>query len=601
MNAFDRFLSASCILSRRVYSVAIIVFALTGVLSLRGSTASAIAQDTSNAGTTSSPGTGAPNAPAAPRRSARKPFRAARLTYLEGEVRVEQASSPANSAAVVNMPLVEGTVISSGADGQAEIEFEDGSLARLTPNSGLSLLNLSVDSSGSYQTRIALLGGLAYFELRAGTRYIYTVDVGGDVISPVENATIRINFDEPPAVVAVLDGTAHLVSAGGSNTDATAGQTVQTNADADSQGSTLMVKQMIAPETWDRWNEDRDAIAANESDSQTDARTNFAGSQGYGWSDLDANGSWYDVPGHGKVWQPDIAATQDGSAGTSADQAQGQTPDQSADQFGDQPTDPSGDLASGDANGFDPYGFGSWAYTPVGYAWASGYGWGWLPYRCGLWSFYSGFGWGWSPNSYCGSYGFAGFGYGYGYGGGLNFGTVPPHYRRPHRPIPGPGPIHPILRGRSGGPVPVVPVHALGGDRAIAGTIVQRLQPIDSGFAQSGGSVLGSALRRDYPIDSRTHTPVTGLFAATPFAPAAGSNARAAWQSGSTAYGEPRSPYAPLRPLPGQTYEGLNHSTPGNRPAPTQGQRQSARPAQRSSAPAAAHSAPAASSSSKGK
>ena len=92
------------------------------------------------------------------------------------------------------MPLVEGTVISAGADGQAEIEFEDGSLARITPNSGLSLVNLSVDSSGTYQTRIALLGGLSYLELRAGTKYVYSVDAGGDIISPIENATIRVKF-----------------------------------------------------------------------------------------------------------------------------------------------------------------------------------------------------------------------------------------------------------------------------------------------------------------------------------------------------------------------------------------------------------------------
>ena len=71
-------------------------------------------------------------------------------------------------------------------------------------------------------------------------------------------------------------------------------------------------------------------------------------------ADLDANGSWYNVPGQGQVWQPTIAEDTD----------------------------------------FDPYGYGSWvAYPSVGYVWASGYPWGWTPFHCGHWSYWNGFGW----------------------------------------------------------------------------------------------------------------------------------------------------------------------------------------------------------------
>ena len=499
------------------------------------------------------------------RRSARKPFRSARLTYIEGDVRVEQANSTANSVAVINMPLVEGTVISSGPEGQAEVEFEDGSLARLTPNSGISLVNLSVDSSGNYQTRISLLGGLIYLELRAGTRYTYTVDAGGDIITPVENSTIRVSFDEPPASVAVLDGTAHLTTASKSFVDATAGQTVQADP---SDGGVLLVKSGITPETWDQWNEDRDQAAANEASNQTNARDKYAGNQGYGWSDLDANGNWYDVPGHGQVWQPDLAAAP-----------------------GDQ--DASADQAPVDNSGFDPYGYGSWAWTPTGYAWASGYGWGWLPYRCGLWNYYSSFGWGWSPNSYCGVFGFAGYGYG---GYGFNLGILPPRYRHPVRPIPGPGPIHPILRGHSG-PVPVSPLHRVAEDRVIAGVTAHPLQPSNSGLTERSGSVLGAGLRRDYPVNSQSHTPETGIFAATRGIPAAGSNARRAWQPVGQAGGPIRGTYSPQRPVPGQIYENGNRQMPVNRPAPAPVERQApSAPRYSPPPPPASHSAPAASS-----
>ncbi len=544
------------------------------------------------------------------RAAAPRPFRAARLTYLQGSVQVEQANATTNSMAVINMPLVEGTVVSTGGDGQAEIEFEDGSMARLTPNSGVSLLNLSADSSGIFHTRIALLGGLAYFELRAGTNYQYSVDAGGDAISPIENATVRVNFDQPPAVIAVLDGSVHVASATGSGgVEANAGQTVRSdNSGGETAGGLYMTKPVIAPESWDRWNEDRDAAAEQEAGSATDARSRFAGNQGYGWSDLDANGSWYDVPGRGEVWQPDLAAN-----GQAGDQAGDQGADQGADQGGDT----GGDQAaadSGQANAvqaaFDPYGYGSWVWTPAGYSWASAYAWGWLPYRCGQWSWFDDFGWGWTPSPVCGLFGFGGYGYG-GYGYGVNLGPGPGGYRRPHRPIPAPGPIHPVLRGPGTGPVPVPPVHRIGQERLIAGVRVQPLQPLGSGFGAGGGG-LGSALRRDYPIDMRTHTAVVGVVATTHGDAGTGANLRAAWQPlGGTAirrpygavaqrpyYTSPRYPSQrqEVRPPEGQYAPGGNA---GRNPGPGVGRpgempRPSAPSAPRPSPPPApaSHSAP---------
>jgi hypothetical protein len=493
-----------------------------------------------------------------------KAFRAARLTFLEGEVHVERANGSAKDTAVLNMPLLEGSVISTAQDGQAEIEFEDGSLVRLTPNSGLSLVNLSADSSGNFHTRMSLIGGLAYLELRAGTKYQYSLDAGGDVISPIENATIRVNLDEPPAIVSVLDGSAHIASAHGSDADATAGQTIRT--DAASEGGVYMIKQAIAPESWDQWNEDRDEAAATQAGSQTAARQKFAGDQGYGWSDLDANGSWYDVPGHGEVWQPYIAQPAD------------TTPDD-----GDQ-SGPAGALASS----FDPYGFGSWVYTPAGYGWASGYGWGWLPYRCGTWSYWDNFGWGWSPGYGCDLLGYGGYGY------GLNFGRVPRFYHRPGRPVPGPAPIHPVLKGR-GAPVPLQTASAAGGARVIAGNTVQPLPPIGGGYTPRGGLAVGSGLRKDYPIDTATHEPVLGL-EATHTLPTYTSHMRAAWQpSGRTPASGPQS-VSVQRPIYNPANPAATRIAPVSRPAPSN---QSYRPApsyaptQRQPAAAPSYSPPA--------
>src|SRR5580698_1636674 len=66
------------------------------------------------------------------------PIRAARLTSSQGTVTVTDGNNP-SAPAQMNLPLLAGVQIATGNDGQAEIEFEDGSVARLTPNSVLSL------------------------------------------------------------------------------------------------------------------------------------------------------------------------------------------------------------------------------------------------------------------------------------------------------------------------------------------------------------------------------------------------------------------------------------------------------------------------------
>ena len=256
--------------------------------------------------------------------------RAARLSFVSGSVSVDKSDNTSTLAGQLNMPIAEGQRVTTGDEGQAEIEFEDGSLLRLTPHTSITVSALGFDSNGNSQTQLVLLHGLTYAELRATTRFQYTIDAGGDIISPVENSTIRVNLDEPPAAIAVLDGMAHVEQSGatggpGFHTDVKAGETLR----ADIADSALyFLTQQIAEDSWDQWNEARDQAAADAAAARTAARDSYAGDAGYGWSDLDANGTWYNVPGYGQVWQPGVAAGSD----------------------------------------FDPYGYGNWVwYSGSGY------------------------------------------------------------------------------------------------------------------------------------------------------------------------------------------------------------------------------------------
>jgi hypothetical protein len=407
--------------------------------------------------------------------------RAARLTYAQGTVTVAQGLNGVSVPGELNLPLLAGVQIATGGDGQAEVEFEDGSVVRLTPNSALSLDTLTVQPDGVFVTGVSLLRGLAYCELRAAPQYQYTLVAGGDFLSPVENTTVRVNFDQPPAIFSVLDGTAHVehpsdpnsdVPGAGFQANVRAGESFRDDA---SDANRYFLTPEITGDTWDQWNADLDQQAAAQASDSTAVRNDYAGSQGYGWSDLDANGNWYDVPGQGPVWQPQDAV---------------------------------------DDSGFDPYGNGAWVWYPgAGYLWASSYAWGWTPYRCGNWSYFNGFGWGWAPGGGCG-----GLGWGF-YGGGrpVNIAQYPTGYRpirvpvgvdRPGRPVL---PVHPLSLSQR----PRTSVAIASGPRQIAGVTAQPIARVTTG-AIPGSTTTGSSLRRDFPIDGTTKSPVMGLASTSP-------------------------------------------------------------------------------------
>jgi hypothetical protein len=406
--------------------------------------------------------------------------RAARLSFLQGDVNVDHLDNTAGDPAQINMPLAEGSRLTTGEDGQAEVEFEDGSVIRLTPNSSLGLSVLSVDPAENFHTQLTVLHGLVYAELRASSKYFYVVDAGGELISPVANATVRINLDQPPATVSVFDGTVQVEhpstpEADGYKKDVRAGEALTGDPSDSSQYS---VAQNVEQDSWDEWNRGRDQAAADAALNRTPARDGYAGDQGYGWSDLDADGSWYDVPGQGQVWQPTLAQDAD----------------------------------------FDPYGYGSWvAYPGTGYVWASGYAWGWTPFRCGSWSYWTSFGWGWTPGAGCGR---AGWRFGRGSAGGVfavNIVHPPLNYHPPTRPIHEPGMLHPIPVGRAPRQ-PDTGLHPSHEPRLIAGVPAEPIRPIGNAGASKDRGTAGAALRSDFAVDHVSRQPVLGVVGAVPAA-----------------------------------------------------------------------------------
>ncbi len=433
--------------------------------------------------------------------------RAARLSWFHGDLQVQHADNTASTptpnnpnpeSAVLNMPIPEGSRLVTGDDAEAEIEFEDGSVARMTPKSALSLDSLSA-SGKTASTRLSLLSGLAYFELRHAATATYIISAGTLLASPADNVVFRIALDQPPALVSVLSGTltvsADNYTESSAEASAPTGFTATVKAGecltADPNDPTrYFLNPQLAENDWDTWNQSRDVTAETEAATRTTARDDYAGTQGFGWSDLDANGTWYSVTNPdgstSELWQPTIAADPGPEASGSAD-------------------------AGDDADAFDPYGEGAFVYSGGAYLWASGYSWGWLPYRCGRWNYYPLFGWGWSPNRVCRTIGFGG-------AGGINIGRHPRRYNVVR--FPPITPIHPIIRVHTGDPRTPVAPRGIVTTVKLAGLNATPLLPLAAPVTPVSGFV-GGSLYRDFPVQAETHKPILGTIAAPVTVPTA--------------------------------------------------------------------------------
>jgi hypothetical protein len=375
--------------------------------------------------------------------------RAVRLSDVQGSVQVLSGGAVDFSQAQVNMPVVQGMKLLTAADGRAEIQFEDGSVARLTPNSSVTLTQLGQSPEGSTSTTIEADSGLTYFELngRAGQ---YTVQFGRDQIVPVDSSIFRLDLDNPAAELAIMHGSVHVSDNENLAADVHTNQSMLFDAQNPDE---YQLAQSVAADSWDQWNSDRDETLAGLDDDATAARASAGNPDNPAWSDLDANGDWYNVPGYGMGWSP-----------------------------------------SGVDQDWDPYGAGSWGYYDnVGYTWISAYSWGWWPYHCGAWNSFDGFGWMWFP----GNCGWGGVGAGW-----FPYGVIwhgPPGYRYPHRPRPIPRPVNervgrePLIAVNRGGQF-TQQFRSVGGVKSVPRTFEyagQNIAPIEASIHPHSGGPLG--------------------------------------------------------------------------------------------------------------
>jgi hypothetical protein len=272
------------------------------------------------------------------------PSRVARLAYAQGSVSFQPAGTNDWVTAGLNRPATTGDKLWSDHDGRVELQL-DGSMIRLSNNTGFSFLNLSDSvtqiqlTAGTLLVRVRRLDdnetyeidtpNLAFSVLRPGVYKISVNDAGDSTSIGIRSGAGEVTGG----------GTAYTVHA---NDYATFSGFDHLSANSENYGN--------QEDQFDNWAANRD----RRSDHSNSAR--YVSSDVVGYEDLDDHGSWRQTRDNGNVWFPRTSVP-----------------------------------------GWAPYHYGHWDYIePWGYTWVDDEPWGFAPFHYGRWVSYEG-SWGWVP------------------------------------------------------------------------------------------------------------------------------------------------------------------------------------------------------------
>ena len=282
--------------------------------------------------------------------------RIVRLSFVEGTVRMYRPDADQWAKAFVNTPIQQGFKIATDANSFAEVEFENGSTARLGQSSELDFTRLALSPEGGKINNLTLAQGYATFAFTPEKADVYKVDAAGSTFDVSSNSMFRLDLDQESQRLEVFKGAVGVQSRYGNETVAR-NQVLELAAGGTNP---IQVTNGITEDAWDQWVDKRQqtATVAVSKPGPADGGL-YAGSSLYGWNDLSYFGAWNYLPGGGSCWSPMMGA------------------------------------------GWVPYSIGRWSWYPgMGYTWISAMPWGWLPFHYGSWIYPAGMGWCWLPGSF---------------------------------------------------------------------------------------------------------------------------------------------------------------------------------------------------------
>ena len=271
--------------------------------------------------------------------------RIVRLSDVQGNVQIDKNTGLGFESAFTNLPITQGTQLRTGDRGRAEIEFEDGSSLRLTPNTIVEFSKLGLSDAGKRISEVHLVQGMAYVNWLG--KDDLALNFSQEKLAINRAAHFRVDTSAQVANLAVFKGNVDVEGPNG-NLSLEKKRTATFDVAANDKSTVVKDVEDAPLDSWDK-----------EASSYHDqyAKNNSNSPYGYGLADLNYYGAYNNVPGYGLMWQPYFTGV-----------------------------------------GWDPFMDGAWGFYPgYGYMFASAYPWGWLPYRYGTWAFVPGMGWMWQP------------------------------------------------------------------------------------------------------------------------------------------------------------------------------------------------------------
>src|SRR6202166_1566726 len=128
--------------------------------------------------------------------------RIVRLSDVQGSVQIDKNTGLGFENAFLNLPITQGAQVTTHDRGRAEIEFEDGSTLRLTPNTTVEFSTLGLSDGGKRASVINLVEGMAYVNWLG--KDDFSLNFSREKISLDPSAHFRVDTSTDVASLAVF-------------------------------------------------------------------------------------------------------------------------------------------------------------------------------------------------------------------------------------------------------------------------------------------------------------------------------------------------------------------------------------------------------------
>jgi hypothetical protein len=285
--------------------------------------------------------------------------RVVRISMLGGDVSLRRAGEKEWEKAALNLPLVEGDRIATGAGARVEIQIDARNFVRLGEYATLDIVTLRAEGvalsvpEGTATLRLARFDkDHEYFEIDAPRTTLAAEQTGSYRLDVAQNGNVRVTVRD--------GGRARLYSdtSGFTLRDGRAAELVYNNSDADGDWELSAAR---SADDWDTWVEERESYLASR--LRHERRDRYYDNDVWGAEELDVYGDWVSTSDYGYVWRPHVTVINN-------------------------------------YNNWAPYRYGSWRWvSPYGWTWVGDEPWGWAPYHYGRWVYVNNY-WCWAPRGY---------------------------------------------------------------------------------------------------------------------------------------------------------------------------------------------------------